>query len=191
MGRKKVQLAWIVNDKARKASFFKRLRNLIRKMEELCILCGVEAFVIIYPHQSVDKNLYVWPNPPYARELLLKFVKMPEHDRNRKMMNQDTYLFEKIGKANQHLKRQQKSNKEFEKILLLNRIFKGNSLTNFQASELFDALSLVGDRREELEKMVSFSMRINIPLRMLICLKKKKKKKMITTIYIYSQVPPF
>ncbi|MBA0619522.1 hypothetical protein Godav_028682 [Gossypium davidsonii] len=48
MTRKKVTLAWISNDSARKVSLKKRRLGLMKKMSELTTLCGIRACLIIY-----------------------------------------------------------------------------------------------------------------------------------------------
>ncbi|KAJ6749931.1 hypothetical protein OIU85_000547 [Salix viminalis] len=62
MARKKVKLMWIVNDAARKASLKKRRDGLLKKVSELTILCGIEAFVIIYCPD--DPEPAIWPSRP-------------------------------------------------------------------------------------------------------------------------------
>ncbi|KAJ6434469.1 hypothetical protein OIU84_018060 [Salix udensis] len=47
MTRKKVKLAYITNDSARKATFKKRKKGLMKKVSELSTLCGIEACAII------------------------------------------------------------------------------------------------------------------------------------------------
>ncbi|KAH0992523.1 hypothetical protein GBA52_004006 [Prunus armeniaca] len=90
MTRKKVKLAWITNDSARKTSFRKRKEGLLKKLSELSILCDVSGFAIIYGPD--DKEPVVWPSRPIAEELLARFQRIPEVDRCKKMMNQETYL---------------------------------------------------------------------------------------------------
>ncbi|KAK5841176.1 hypothetical protein PVK06_010085 [Gossypium arboreum] len=58
MRRKKVTLAWISNDSARRASLKKRRLGLMKKMSELTTLCGSKACLIIY---SLDESeLMAW-----------------------------------------------------------------------------------------------------------------------------------
>ena len=48
MARKKVKLQWIVDNAARKATYKKRVKGLMKKVRDLSILCGVDACVITY-----------------------------------------------------------------------------------------------------------------------------------------------
>ncbi|KAF5764506.1 putative transcription factor MADS-type1 family [Helianthus annuus] len=53
MTRKKVKLAFIMNDSARKATYKKRKKGLMKKVNELSTLCGIDACVIIYsPYEA-------------------------------------------------------------------------------------------------------------------------------------------
>jgi hypothetical protein len=47
MTRKKVKLAFIVDDLARKATYKKRKMGIIKKVSELTILCGIPACAVI------------------------------------------------------------------------------------------------------------------------------------------------
>ncbi|MBA0752222.1 hypothetical protein Gogos_001076 [Gossypium gossypioides] len=48
MSRKKIKLAYITNDSARKTTYKKRTKGLVKKVRELTTLFGIEAFAIIY-----------------------------------------------------------------------------------------------------------------------------------------------
>ncbi|KAA3486335.1 agamous-like MADS-box protein AGL80 [Gossypium australe] len=47
MSRKKIKLAYITNDSARKTTYKKRSKGQVKKVRELTTLCGIEAFAII------------------------------------------------------------------------------------------------------------------------------------------------
>ncbi|CAL2227812.1 unnamed protein product [Prunus armeniaca] len=79
MTRKKVKLAWITNDSARKTNFRIRKEGLR------------------------DKEPVVWPSNPIAEELLARFQRIPEVDRCMKMMNQETYLKDRLAKLKEQL----------------------------------------------------------------------------------------
>ncbi|KAF5203782.1 agamous-like MADS-box protein AGL80, partial [Thalictrum thalictroides] len=88
MARKKVKLAWIVNDSARRATFKKRKKGLMKKVSELSTLCGVEACAIIYGPEDPQPD--VWPSTPSeAHRVLTRFNSMPEMEQSKKMMNQE------------------------------------------------------------------------------------------------------
>ncbi|EXB57549.1 Agamous-like MADS-box protein AGL80 [Morus notabilis] len=112
MTRKKVKLAYITNDSARKATFKKRKKGLIKKITELSTLCDIDACVIIY--SPYDAQPEVYPSPLGLQQVLARFKKMPEMEQSKKMVNQECFLRQRIAKANEQLKKQRKDNREKE-----------------------------------------------------------------------------
>ena len=103
MTRKKVKLAYISNDSARKATFKKRKKGLMKKVSELSTLCGIEACAIVY--SPYDAQPEVWPSPIMVQRVLSQFKNMPEMEQSKKMVNQEHFLRQRIGKANEQLKK--------------------------------------------------------------------------------------
>ncbi|MCI12224.1 agamous-like MADS-box protein AGL80-like, partial [Trifolium medium] len=66
MTRRKVKLAFISNDSARKATYKKRKRGIIKKVRELTILCDVPACVII--SNPFNSETVAWPDPEGAKQ---------------------------------------------------------------------------------------------------------------------------
>ncbi|KAG8391410.1 hypothetical protein BUALT_Bualt01G0184700 [Buddleja alternifolia] len=112
MTRKKVTLAYITNDSERKASFKKRKKGLIKKVNELSTLCDVEACAIIY--SPYDEDPEVWPSRQGAEAVLARFMNLSEMDQTRKMVNQESFTRQRIKKAEEQLHRIRKENKHKE-----------------------------------------------------------------------------
>ncbi|OMO93218.1 Transcription factor, MADS-box [Corchorus capsularis] len=112
MTRKKVKLAYIANDSARKATFKKRKKGLMKKMSELSTLCDIKACAIIY--SPYDSQPEAWPSPAGVQHVLSKFRGLSEMEQTKKMMNQESFLRQRINKANEQLKKQCKENREKE-----------------------------------------------------------------------------
>lgn len=85
MTRKKVKLAYIANDSARKATFKKRKRGLMKKVSELSTLCGIEACAIVF--SPYDSQPELWPSPLGVQRVLSHFKKMPEMEQSKKMVS--------------------------------------------------------------------------------------------------------
>lgn len=85
MTRKKVKLAYIANDSARKATYKKRKRGLMKKVSELSTLCGIEACAIIF--SPYDSQPELWPSPIGVQRVLSQFKKMPEMEQSKKMVS--------------------------------------------------------------------------------------------------------
>ncbi|KAK2407211.1 agamous MADS-box protein AGL80 [Trifolium repens] len=117
MTRKKVKLAFISNDATRKITYKKRQKSLLKKVDELSTLCGIDACAIIY--SSFDPQPEIWPSPLGVQRVLSKFRTIPEFDKNKKMLNQETFMKQRILKAEDQVKKQLKDNKEKEMTLLM------------------------------------------------------------------------
>ncbi|KAK3218064.1 hypothetical protein Dsin_012034 [Dipteronia sinensis] len=103
MERKKVTLTRIADGSARKASLKKKSCGLMKKVYELTILCGTSASVIIY--NPDDKQLMTWPPHTEALKILTRFFSMLEMQQKKKIINQETYLDEKVSKTWEQLKK--------------------------------------------------------------------------------------
>ncbi|KAJ0968685.1 hypothetical protein J5N97_021562 [Dioscorea zingiberensis] len=110
MARKKVKLAWIANESARKATFKKRRKGLMKKVRELSVLCDVKACGVVYA-----------PNEAQAVEVWQRFKSIPEMEKTKKMMNQESFLRHLIAKLQEQLHKQEKENREMETRLFMYR----------------------------------------------------------------------
>ncbi|KAG6630463.1 agamous-like MADS-box protein AGL80 [Carya illinoinensis] len=153
MTRKKVKLAYITNDSARKATFKKRKKGLMKKMSELSTLCGIQTCAIIYcPYDSQPE---VWPSAMGVQRAIVKFRKMPEAEQSRKMVNQDGFLRQRISKAEEQLKKQQRENREKEMTQVMYRSLVGDQgLQNLSVVDLKDLGWLVEKNIEEIEEKI-------------------------------------
>lgn len=147
MTRKKVKLAYISNDSARKATFKKRKKGLVKKVSELSTLCDVLACAIIY--SPYDSQPEVWPpSPGAAHGVLSEFKKMPEMEQSKKMVNQESFLKHRLAKSKDQLKKLHKDNREREISSLMYRTLTLSASTSSSpnttnASYLLHGLSLV------------------------------------------------
>ncbi|XP_058762978.1 agamous-like MADS-box protein AGL80 [Vicia villosa] len=112
MARKKVKLAFIMNDAARKTTYKKRKNSVLKKVDELSTLCGIEACAIIYsPYNSQPE---IWPSSCGVQNVLSKFKTVSEFGQRHKMVNQETFLKQRVLKAKEQLNKQWRDNKEKE-----------------------------------------------------------------------------
>lgn len=87
MGRNKIKIERIKNDKIREITFIKRKRGVIKKAMELSILCDVEVFLAIADNES---NLCIYN----AKNDFYKFIKNYLHNpikTNENYDNNDVY----------------------------------------------------------------------------------------------------
>ncbi|CAK8566127.1 unnamed protein product [Lathyrus sativus] len=112
MARGKVKLAYIINNSTRKATFKKRKNGIINKINELSTLCGIDACAIIYGENYPQAE--VWPSRIGVRNVLSKFMSLPELERSKKMMDLESFLSQSIMKAQDMLKKQVEENQQKE-----------------------------------------------------------------------------
>jgi hypothetical protein len=88
MGKKKISITKIKNEKMCKLTFYKRKKGLIKKSMELSVLCGVKIFLTIIgpnnlytffsskdtPQEFINKYLLDISNLPVHKEYSVKDV---------------------------------------------------------------------------------------------------------------------
>ncbi|MQL91129.1 hypothetical protein Taro_023737 [Colocasia esculenta] len=123
MSRKKVKLQWIANDAARRATFKKRRRGLMKKVQELSILCNVKACTVVYgPYEPQPE---VWPCTEEAAALLRGFRGMPEHEQGRRRMDQESFLRQRVEKLREQVEKEKKVAREVQAELLMSDCLEG------------------------------------------------------------------
>ncbi|KAK2403320.1 agamous MADS-box protein AGL80 [Trifolium repens] len=111
MTRKKVKLAFISDDSARKATYKKRKKGIIKKVSELTILCGILACAII--SNPFDSKTEVWPDLAGAKQIIERYQNSSVID-GAKNVNQESFLLQRITKAKEQLKKLKHDNREKE-----------------------------------------------------------------------------
>ncbi|CBI39672.3 hypothetical protein VitviT2T_020759 [Vitis vinifera] len=152
MTRKKVKLAYITNDSARKATFKKRKKGLMKKVSELSTLCGIDACAILY--SPYDSQPEVWPSPLGVQRVLAHFKKMPEMEQSKKMVNQESFLRQRIAKGNEQLKKQRKDNREKEITQVMYQSLTGKGLQNLNIVDLNDLGWMIDQNLKDIHKRI-------------------------------------
>ncbi|XP_044508927.1 agamous-like MADS-box protein AGL80 [Mangifera indica] len=160
MTRKKVNLVWMVNERARKASLKKRRVGLMKKVSELTTLCGVNAFVVIF--SPGENEPAMWPSFPVIHQLMAKFHSLSGTERGKKMMNQERYLKERSAKVEEQLKKHQRRNKEMDVSHLMHQLFHlGKRQSEFNVTELRGLHWFVQEKKKEIKKRLDYVQQIN------------------------------
>lgn len=87
MGRGKLTLDLISNEKSRKTTFLKRKKGIIKKAREFSILCGVDTCVIIYGTPAIcdrPEEPEIWPPNPSEVERIIRRYENEGTDRRSK-----------------------------------------------------------------------------------------------------------
>ncbi|XP_070045560.1 agamous-like MADS-box protein AGL80 [Nicotiana tomentosiformis] len=153
MTRSKVNLAFITNESARKATLKKRKKGLMKKVSELSTLCGIDACAIIYSPYDQDQP-EVWPSIMGAQRVLEEFKRMPEMEQCKKMMNQESFIRQRIVKASEQLKKKQKENRKQEVIEVMYQCLTGKGLDNLILTDLNDLGWLIDQNLKEICKRI-------------------------------------
>ncbi|OIV91068.1 hypothetical protein TanjilG_17028 [Lupinus angustifolius] len=109
MTRKKVTLAYITDQSARKATFKKRQKGIMKKVSELTTLCGIQACAMIW--NPFDAQTEVWPDPEGAKQLIKRYQETSLKDET-KNLNQESFTRQRITKAKDQLNKLRKENRE-------------------------------------------------------------------------------
>ncbi|MED6123142.1 hypothetical protein PIB30_046457 [Stylosanthes scabra] len=155
--RKKVELKYIANDSKRRATLKKRKSGLIKKVDEISTLCGVDACAIMYTPN--DPRPEVWPSPSEVTRMIARFKEMPELEQGKKMMSQESFLRQRIQKAQDHLKKLKNENRKKEMSnLMFQALAHGGSsqlLENATMIDLNDLAWVIDQNIKEINKKIS------------------------------------
>ncbi|VFQ60639.1 unnamed protein product [Cuscuta campestris] len=155
MTRKKVKLAFISNDSARKATLKKRKKGLMKKVSELSTLCGIDACAIIYsPYENQPE---VWPNTAGAQRVVAQFKRMPEMEQSKKMVNQESFIRQRIAKAGEQLKKLRRENREKEITEVMYQLLTGKAAALQQSlilTDLNDLAWMLDQNLKEIDKRI-------------------------------------
>ncbi|KAK6143778.1 hypothetical protein DH2020_024126 [Rehmannia glutinosa] len=122
MGRSKLKMEMISNQKSRNLTFKKRKDGLIKKLHEFTTLCDVDACMIIYngPVQeqkdhatAVEQQDYIWPqNRDEVRRIIDLYKARKQGNYNNKTCGLSDFFQERKRKAEEQLLKLKKNNME-------------------------------------------------------------------------------
>ncbi|KAK4752343.1 hypothetical protein SAY87_021141 [Trapa incisa] len=141
MARAKVKLAYIRHEGSRKTSYKKRKKGLLKKVQELSILCGVDACAIV--RSSFDSEPGVWPSADGVHRVNERFRNVSEMDKAKRTVDQQGFLRHRITKLKVQLKKLRRDNWEKKVATMMYRVihesgpvmpslFKGMDLDGFR-----------------------------------------------------------
>ncbi|XP_057432338.1 agamous-like MADS-box protein AGL80 [Lotus japonicus] len=146
----KVELSYISNVTARKATFKKRKKGILKKVRELTILCGIQACLIVFnPFKS---EVEVWPNPEGVRQVIKKYQNASVIDQT-KNVNQESFIMQRITKARDQLKKLRQENREKELTIDMFKYMKEKNLPDkLNVEEVKEINELIEKKRKDIEK---------------------------------------
>ncbi|CAJ2629381.1 unnamed protein product [Trifolium pratense] len=147
MPRRKIKLAFISDELARKVTYNRRKKCLIKKVTELTTLCDVPACAII--SSPFDSQPEVWPNREGAMKVIERYQNSYMRDEKRNV-NHERFTMQMVTKARDQLKKMKRDNREDELNLLMFVCMQNNSLSiDLNAEELKDFDKFVENKLKE------------------------------------------
>ncbi|KEH42868.1 putative transcription factor MADS-type1 family [Medicago truncatula] len=157
MIRKKVKLAFILNDSARKRTYNKRKKGIIKKVRELTTLCDIPACAII--SNPFDSTTEVWPNMEGAIQVIERYQNAYiKHKKNN--VDQESFLLQQITKTREQLEKQREQNNENELDIHMVRHLQNQELPDdLTVTDLRDYDKLIEKKMKEIDdKIVALSL---------------------------------
>lgn len=160
MARRKVRIAFIMNNSARKATYNKRKKGLLKKASELSTLCGINACMIMY--SPFDSSPEVWPSVLGAQDVLAEFRNLPQLAQSKKMLDQESYLKQRLEKFNEQLMKQRNDNREKEVTHIMFEILNGKWLQNLNLNvkDLDDLLWVIDQKLKNINRKKDAATRV-------------------------------
>ncbi|GAB2287243.1 hypothetical protein Dimus_021626 [Dionaea muscipula] len=160
MTRKKTKLEFIEDDYSRKTCFRKRKKSLLKKMEEISTLCGIQACAVIY--SPYDAEPEAWPDKDEARALVGRFRSLPHMEQTKKMMNHDEFLKARISTLEEQLKKLQLSNREKKLKQVMYSCLTGASFHGLGLADMVDLDSAIDQAIADVKKSIENRGNINV-----------------------------
>ncbi|XP_057451850.1 agamous-like MADS-box protein AGL80 [Lotus japonicus] len=153
MTRKKVKLQYIFDEPARKATYRKRKKGIIKKVNELTTLCGVPACAII--SSPFDSQPEIWPNPEGAKNVIERYQHTALKD-DRKNVDQERFIVQMISKSQDQMVKVCHQNRQKELTMEMFKYMHEEALPeNLTAEYLNDLNRLIEEKMNEVDTQLA------------------------------------
>lgn len=112
MGRAKLKMELISNEKSRNTTLRKRKDGLIRKMHEFTTLCDVNACMIIWQESSAATEPEIWPQNAEQVRKIIDIYKAKNKDSGNKTFGVPDFFHERKRKIEEELAKLRRKNLE-------------------------------------------------------------------------------
>ncbi|XP_075473868.1 agamous-like MADS-box protein AGL80 [Primulina tabacum] len=153
MPKKIIKHEKISDEKQRKKVYNNRSQGLLKKVNELSILCGIDAAVVI--HKRDENNATLWPSPEIYMDRMQKFLNFSTAERERKMVTHDKFLDQRVVEESRNLFKSQKTNEILEGELVTDELTNGRcSYEQLDIIHMNNMNSLADDMLERIDKII-------------------------------------
>ncbi|KAM5548607.1 hypothetical protein ABKV19_000162 [Rosa sericea] len=149
MARRKLRLQYIANASSRRNTFKKRKKGLLKKVYEITTLCDIKAATVIY--SPFEAELKVFPSHLEVHQMLTRFRDMPEMEKTRNMVNQETFLRQQIDKIQEQIRKLKRDNQEKQITQVMFDCLKGKTLSDLELKDLSDLTFIIEQNLKELD----------------------------------------
>ncbi|KAM3215546.1 hypothetical protein ACQJBY_067518 [Aegilops geniculata] len=119
-----VTLQYISHDSTRRDRFTKRLKGLMKKADELAIMCDAKTCVLVYEEGKAAPE--VFPSHAEAMDILNQFKSLPELGPCKEAMNQEIFITKRIEKLRDQFDKTRRECEDSEIRYLLHKIMHGD-----------------------------------------------------------------
>ncbi|KAI3443808.1 hypothetical protein Pfo_000473 [Paulownia fortunei] len=157
MTRKMIKHEQIPNVSRRNVTFEKRADSLLKKWNELSILCGVDMGIIVHK-QGGENNAILWSSPIIFRERLQKFLDFPNMERTKRMVTHKKFMEQTIDVEIENLLKSKKITKLKKSRHLMNKLIQVKYSNELELYQLNGLKSFVGEMLKKLRRGIMTSM---------------------------------
>lgn len=128
--------------------------GLIKKIDEISTLCGIEACAIIYNPNNPQPE--VWPSELEAQSVLARFMTMPDVQQTNKMLDHEGFLKQRILKARDQLRKQKDDNKKKEMTNIMFQFMNtGQLVDNVSMNDLNSFSSWIDENLRKVDQKIN------------------------------------
>ncbi|KAK1278683.1 Agamous-like MADS-box protein AGL80 [Acorus gramineus] len=135
MARNKTKIAYITSDVTRRRTFERRKRNLIKKVDELSVLCGVQSCALVTAPGEPNQP-EIWPSIVDADKLIAQLRDLPSLGQDKQTLDQARFLSKGNERLKEQLKKVEKENREAEVKVALMRCLGGEGVQTADLDEV-------------------------------------------------------
>ncbi|XP_059277381.1 agamous-like MADS-box protein AGL36 [Lycium ferocissimum] len=151
MARKRLRHTRNCSENARSSILDSRTASLFKKAEEFSTLCDVEVTIIIFSPGKIQP--ITWQSKGLAKDVVMRYLSIPEAERLKKLVQNETYLLEKMKKKEEQISKIEKINEEKEMELLFNQVVEGRSFYEFDTRQIKGLLKLSASKMAKLNEI--------------------------------------
>ncbi|KAK9668716.1 hypothetical protein RND81_13G081000 [Saponaria officinalis] len=137
----------------RKITYKKRVKVLLRKTQELSILCGVNACIIVY--SPYNETPLLWPsNESEVRQVMVAYKHNTNSDQPQKILTQDAFLRLSAIKTKDKISRLRRRNRELDLENDMGDLLSGQPVQQVPSGNVKDMLWVIEDRLRTVQHQI-------------------------------------